>query len=36
MKNYLDVQEGKNSWKRYLSTTVLASAFIIMGSIVVI
>ncbi|MGP0688349.1 CPBP family intramembrane glutamic endopeptidase [Priestia aryabhattai] len=36
MKNYLDVEEGKNGWKRYLSTTILASAFMILGSIIYI
>ncbi|MCM3545703.1 CPBP family intramembrane glutamic endopeptidase [Priestia megaterium] len=36
MKNYLDVEEGKNGWKRYLSTTILASAFMLLGSIIYI
>ena len=36
MKNYLDVEEGKNGWKRYLSTTILASAFMLVGSIIYI
>lgn len=36
MKDYLDVEEGKNGWKRYLSTTILASAFMVLGSIIYI
>ncbi|WP_155008758.1 CPBP family intramembrane glutamic endopeptidase [Priestia megaterium] len=36
MKNYLDVKEGKNSWKRYLSTTILASVFMLVGSTIYI
>ncbi|MCF8886864.1 CPBP family intramembrane glutamic endopeptidase [Priestia megaterium] len=33
MKNYLNVEEGKNSWKRYVSTTILASVFMLLGSV---
>ncbi|CAI8728915.1 hypothetical protein [Priestia megaterium] len=36
MKNYLNVEEGKNSWKRYVSTTILASVFMLLGSIIYI
>lgn len=34
MKNYIDVTEGKNNWKRYLSSIILASVFMIIGSII--
>ncbi|MFE4040765.1 MULTISPECIES: hypothetical protein [Priestia] len=36
MKNYLNVEEGKNSWKRYVSTTILASVFMLLGSVIYI
>ncbi|CAK8581691.1 hypothetical protein BMEGG_03881 [Priestia megaterium] len=36
MKNYLNVEEGKNSWKRYVSTIILASVFMLLGSVIYI
>lgn len=33
MDNYLQVNEGKNSWQRYLSSTAVSLAFMIFGSI---
>ncbi len=30
------MEEGKNSWKRYVSTTILASVFMLLGSIIYI
>ncbi|MGP7818579.1 lysostaphin resistance A-like protein [Niallia sp. 01092] len=34
IKSYLNVTEGKNSWKRYLSSVLIAIAFMFVGSII--
>ncbi|MFT8320757.1 MAG: type II CAAX endopeptidase family protein [Bacillus sp. (in: firmicutes)] len=34
IKNYLNITEGKNSWKRYLSSCLLAIACMLIGSLV--